>query len=232
MQLTDKQLIESGLLGFTFNDFHEVKTKDNRIEQILIIDCPYFKTYDGHKRWVIRKSYYDNKKYELVNYEYFMNEEGHPSYLPLSFLIGSDVTFSIVNKHENKINLKKANIPLLVAHNETGELIRNPQIFSNSNNSNNSNSNNSDNDKTIKKFKNEDDLLIERFARFFMDFIFPNIHEVERIYQTFINENFDETKLSLGDAYDIVQLMFPDTNEKFITFDQSGKLSSALQTII
>ena len=224
MKLTDKQLIESGLLGFTLNDFHEVTVKD-RIEQILIIDCLYFKTYDGHKRWVIHKCYYDNEKYELINYEYFFNNDGLPSFLPLSFLIGSDVTFSIVNQDESKTSHKKGDLPLLVLHNETGEFIRNPQIFSNSNS-------NSDNDKTIKKFKNEDDLLIERFARFFMDFILPNIYEVERIYETFINENFDETTLTLGDAYDIVQLMFPDAHQKFIDFDKSGRLSSALRTII
>lgn len=212
MKLTDKQLIESGLLGFTLNDFHEV-TANDRIEQILIIDCPYFKTYDGHKRWVIHKSYYDNEKYELVNYEYFFNNDGLPSYLPLSFLIGSDVTFTIVNECESKTSKKKGDLPLLVLHNETGEFVRNPQIFNNNN-------------------KNEDDFLIERFARFFLDFIYPNIQEVERIYETFIDEKFDETTLSLGDAYDIVQLMFPDTHQKFIDFDKSGKLNSALHSIV
>lgn len=214
MKLTDKQLIESGVLGFTLNDFHEVTVND-RIEQILIIDCPYFKTYDGHKRWVIHKSYYDNEKYELVNYEYFFNNDGLPSFLPLSFLIGSNVTFSIVTQDESKTSHKKGDLPLLVLHNESGEYIRNPQIFNNSNNS-----------------KNEDDFLIERFARFFMDFILPNIYEVERIFQTFIDEEFNETTLTLGDAYDIVQLIFPDAHQKFIDFDKSGRLSSALRTII
>lgn len=213
MQLTDKQLIESGLLGFTFSDFHEVTTKDNRIEQILIIDCPYFKTYDGHKRWVIHKTYYDNEKYELVNYEYFMNKEGISSYLPLSFLIGSDITFSIVNENENKINLKKANIPLLIAHNETGELIRNPQIFDD----NNSN--------------NDVDKIVKQFAKFFMDFIFLNIEDVEKLYEKYINEDFEMSKLSLGDAYYITELFFPKSCS-FINFDPNGHLLSALHALI
>lgn len=211
MKLTDKQLIESGLLGFTLNDFHEVTVND-RVEQILIIDCPYFKAYDGHKRWVIHKTYYDNEKYELINYEYFFNNEGISSYLPLSFLIGSDITFSIVTQDENKTPQKKGDIPLLILHNETGELIRNPQIFDN-------NSNN-DVDKTIKQF-----------AKFFMDFIFLNIEDVEKLYEKYINEEFEMSKITIGDAYYITELFFPKSCS-FVDFDPNEHLLSALQTLI
>lgn len=209
MKLTDKQLIESGLLGFTLNDFHEVTTIKNRIEQILIIDCPYFKTYDGHKRWVIHKSYYDNEKYELVNYEYFFNNDGLPSYLPLSFLIGSSVTFTIVNKNETELISKKGDTLLLTNHNDTDELVRNPQIFDNNSN-------------------NDADKLIKKFAGFFMDYILPNIEEVERIYEKNIGKDFDMSNFTLFDAYNVVQCIIFDNNNCFMIFDSFGELFNAL----